>query len=220
MRIAARTFGVALAAAALFALAWLSRAPLNLESGTSAVLRISLGARPERIESCRSQTDDELAKLAPQMRQRVVCEGVTARYQLEVRRDGALLWSQLVRGGGLRHDRQLYISRALPVPAGTASFSVSLRRIDTVDTRAAANSRGGVGERPRAQRDTGPDIMLGRGQREAESRQRRRDEAVPASLDLGLDADLEPREVLLVTYDPELRTLRAVRAPRASGANK
>jgi hypothetical protein len=220
MKIAARTFGVVLASAAMLAMAWISRAPLTLESGTGAVLRISLGARPERIENCRTQTDEELAKLAPQMRQRVVCDGVTARYQLEVRRNGAVLWSQLMRGGGLRHDRQLYVSRALAVPTGIASFSVSLKRIDTVDARAAAGSSGDVSATERVQRDSGADIMLGRGLREAESRQRRREEAVPAALDLSLDATLAPHEVLLVTYDPELRTLRAVRARQTSGANK
>jgi len=220
MKLAMRALGVALGAAALLGMAWASRAPLHLESGGGAVLRISLGARPERIETCRTQTDEELAKLAPQMRQRVVCEGVTARYQLEVRRDGALLWSQLVRGGGLRHDRQLYVSRALPVPAGAASYIVHLTRVDTVDASAAAQSRDDIDEVEREGRDSAQDIMLGRSRREAEALSRRRDEAVPAELALTVDAALEQGEVLLVTYDPELRTLRAVRAPKTAGEHR
>ena len=223
MRITVRALGIALAAAGLLGMAWASRAPLRValegrDAGGSAVVRISLGARPERIESCRTQTDEELAKLAPQMRQRVVCEGVTARYQLEVRRDGALLFSQVVRGGGLRRDRQLYVSRELAVPAGNASFSVRLARIDTVAARnekdEERNQQGDKDEKRKEERMGEQDIMAGRGAREAEERRRRREESVPAELGLTIDASLEPREVLLVTYDAELRTLRAVRAPR------
>jgi len=130
------------------------------------------------------------------------------------------LWSQVVRGGGLRHDRQLYVSRTLPVPAGSASFIVRVTRIDTVDARAAADSRGDVDEAQQAPRDSGQDIMLGRGLREAESRRRRREEAVPAALALTIDATLDQGEVLLITYDPERRTLKAVRAPKTAGENR
>jgi len=220
MNIAPRALGVALAAATLMAVSWISRAPMRLSSGDGAVVRISLGARPERIENCRTQTDEELAKLAPQMRQRVVCEGVTARYLLEVRHDRTVLWSQVVRGGGLRHDRQLYVSRAIPVPAGAGSYRVSLHRVDTVDARAAATPPGDTGATIGTPADTGPDLMLGRSVREAEARSRRREEVVPATLDLSVEANLETNEVLLFTYDPEQRILKAVRAPRASGAKQ
>lgn len=214
MSTALRALGVLLALAALMAMAWASTAPLPVDTSGDAIVRVSLGARPERIETCRTQSDEELAKVAPQMRQRVVCEGVTARYRLEVRRDAQLLLSQVVRGGGLRHDRQLYVSRDLHVPPGAASFAVHITRIDT-----AASEQGGAGEagadagRKREDDDvTGhAGVIPGRAGREAEERRRRREEAIPAEVELQVDAPLAPGEVLLISYDQGARRLVARR---------
>lgn len=219
------SLAVIFTSAVLLAVAWGSVSPLRVAGADGAILRISLGARPERIETCREQSNEELAKLAPQMRQSVICEGNTARYRLQVRRNGELLHSQEVRGGGLRHDRQLYVSRDLRVPVGPAVFAVHLARIDTVATVATvANDErhderseerdGGDGDR----RAAGDDVSLpggampARATREADERRRRREESVPADLRLELDATLQPREVLLVTYDPERHRLTTVRA--------
>lgn len=209
-------------AAILLAIAWASIAPLQVARGHDAIVRISLGARAERIEICRRQTDEELAKLAPQMRQRVVCEGTTARYRLEVRRDGELLHSQIVRGGGLRNDRPLYVSRDLRVPAGPALIAVRLTRIDTIpaeqdesspddpdddddgdddadDRRAEGDGASRAGAQPPA-----------RATREREERHRRREESIPAELSLDVSVSLEPREVMLVSYDQRNRRLISV----------
>jgi len=201
MTLALRAAGVVLAAVIFLAMAWASTAPLRVAGTDDAIVRISLGALPERIETCRTQSDEELATVAPQMRQRVVCEGVTARYRLEVRRDGELLHSQVVRGGGLRHDRRLYVSRELLVPPGSAAFEIHLVRLDTV-TIHEDSARSGSDD---AEEEKGS--MPGRAKREAEERRRRREEAVPAELHLALDATLVSREVLLVSYDPESRRL-------------
>ena len=183
MRLALRAAGVAVAFGLLLAMAWASTAPLRVATSDDAILRLSLGARPERIETCRTQSDEELEKLAPQMRQRVICEGVTARYRLSVRRNGQLLHEQVVRGGGLRRDRRLYVSRDLHVRPGPSVVAVDLVRIDTVVARGEEDEE------------------------EAEERERRRVEDVPAELHLEVEVALEPREVLLVTYDPVSRRL-------------
>lgn len=209
-------------AAILLAIAWASIAPLQVARGSAAILRISLGARAERIEICRRQSDEELAKLAPQMRQRVVCEGTTARYRLEVRRDGELLHSQVVRGGGLRNDRPLYVSRDLPVPAGPAVFAVRLTRIDTIpaehdesssDDREDADNGDDDADDRRAERDDtlrAGDQPPARAMREREERHRRREESIPAELSLDVNVSLEPREVMLVSYDQRNRRLISV----------
>ncbi|MGK2934252.1 MAG: hypothetical protein ACSLFE_03285 [Gemmatimonadaceae bacterium] len=209
----------ALTAAGLLALAWGSIAPLNVARGDGAILRISLGARPERIEVCQRQTDEELAKLAPQMRQSVICEGTTARYRLEVRRNGELLHSQVVRGGGLRNDRPLYVSRDLPVPAGPAVFAVRLARIDTIPVEQRSDSSGDDDDDD----DDGDDRHVeggdvprpgdpppARARRERDERHRRQGEAIPAELGLDLNVTLEPREVVLVSYDQRSRRLISV----------
>ncbi len=205
-----RIAGVAAALLLVVVMAWASHAPLPLSTG-DAMVRISLGARPERIERCVTQTDEELAKLAPQMRQRVVCEGVTARYRLELFRDGAPLITDVVRGGGLRHDRQLYVFREVPVPAGRSALLLRLTRIDTLpDERAGSDSARGEAH---DEDEPSDDLMGDRAPREREERRRRRQEAVPAELRLEVDASLRAGEVLLLTYDPESRELRAVRPP-------
>lgn len=213
------SLAVIFTSAVLLAVAWGSVSPLRVASGADATLRISLGARPERIEICREQSNEELAKLAPQMRQSVICEGTTARYRLQVRRNGELLHSQEIRGGGLRHDRQLYVSRDLRVPVGPAVFAVYLARIDTVANDERHDERSEErDDDDDDRRAEGDDVSLpggavpARATREADERRRRREESVPADLRLELDATLQPREVLLVTYDPERHRLTTVRA--------
>jgi hypothetical protein len=217
MKIVLRAAGVIVAFGLLIAMAWASTAPLRVATSNDAILRLSLGARPERIETCRTQSDEELEKLAPQMRQRVICEGVTARYRLSVRRNGQLLHEQVVRGGGLRHDRRLYVSRDLHVRPGPGVVAVDLVRIDTVVARGEEDDEEKEHERRehREREDQLPGVVMpGRRQREAEERERRRVEDVPAELHLEVEAALEPREVLLVTYDPVSRRLVSTQRDR------
>lgn len=219
MKISLRGVSAAVVSAAILAaIAWASVAPLQVARGRDAIVRISLGARAERIEICRRQTDEELAKLAPQMRQRVVCEGTTARYRLEVRRDGELLHSQVMRGGGLRNDRPLYVSRDLPVPAGPALFAVRLTRIDTIPAEQDESSADDPDDdeddddRPVDRDGTSQagDRPPARARRETEERHRRREESIPAELSLDVNVSLEPREVMLVSYDQRGRRLISV----------
>ena len=230
MTVVMRAAGIVVGAAALAGMAWVSRAPMRLASGDRAIVRISLGARPERIERCVRQSDEELEKLAPQMRQRVICEGTAARYQLELRRGDEVLLSQLVRGGGLRNDRPLYVFREIPVPTGPSSLTLRLTRIDTVTAPAESDEddrerederrtgRDQQGERreqeerhEREERGQDRDVMSDRDERDREERRRRRDQSVPAELALEIEETLAPGEVLLLTYDPATRTLRSIR---------
>lgn len=214
MKIALRAAGIIIAFGLLLAMTWGSTAPLRVATTDDAIVRLSLGARPQRIETCRTQSDEELEKLAPQMRQRVICEGVTARYRLSVRRNGDVIHDQVVRGGGIRHDRRLYVSRDLRVPAGPAVFTVELVRIDTVSLEEDEEEEGEEEEHERA-------MSSDRQRREGEERRRRREEDVPPELRVEVAASLEPREVLLVTYDPVRRRLVTVtggESPAAGGA--
>lgn len=222
MSVVTRLAGAALAGGTLFGIAVASTAPMAVFSSRDAVVRLSLGARPERIESCTAQTNEELERVLPQMRQQMICEGTTARYRLDVRRDSALLLSRVVRGGGLRHDRQLYVFRELVVPSGPSSIDVRFVRLDTVPAerergRDDAGEQGGERRDRRDERTEGP-IAPDRARREIEERRRRREEAMPPELHLRIDVTLAPREVLLVTYDAEGRQLVAVRDPKPPAA--
>lgn len=176
---------VAMLIAAGFALA--SRVPLTAHESDDALLRLAWTARPERIERCRTLGDEELAALPAHMRQPVECESVTARYRVEVRRDGQLLAADDLRGGGLRNDRQLYHHRELRVPSGPAVFEVHVTRTHPASGAADAPQPGDS------------------------ARTRRRADEIPAALVLTESVRLAPREVMLVVYDRTARRLRAVR---------
>ena len=121
-----------------------SRARVPAHRGSAAMVRVTLSARPARDEVCRRVSDEELAKLPTHMRQRVICEGVTARYRLEVRRDGRLLESIALEGGGLRRDRQIYHFSETLVPSGRAELEVLLAAADTALYQAKRSGRNRV----------------------------------------------------------------------------
>jgi hypothetical protein len=196
----ARALGVALAAATMLGLAWASTVPLTVNPSGDAVLRVAWSARPERVEECRSQSGEELARLPAHMRQAVICEGVAASYRLEVRHQGRLLAEQIVRGGGWRRDRRLYVFREFALPPGDARVEV---RFDRIDAPAAT-------PRDEAVEETAPAAAAARtsaAHPHDASRSRPRVEAVPAQLGLDRRLTLAPREVMLVTYDPASRRL-------------
>lgn len=196
--------------------------------GDDAIVRVAWSARPERVETCRRLTEDELAKQPAHMRTRVACEGTTARYRLEISRDDVMLDTATVRGGGLRHDREVYVSREIPVPPGSGRIAVRFIRIDSSTTpieepgtEAADRAKGA--ERPggpdrkgdQAGRDSAPTPALAdRSVREEDERRRRRAQAIPPQLVIDTTVTLGPRTVLLITYDEALRRLVATEKPR------
>jgi len=195
-----RGLGAALAVAAMAGLVWASSAPMTSHGSPDALLRLAWSARPERIETCRQQSDEELARLPQHMRQAVVCDGATAAYRLEVRYNGAVIGERVVRGGGLRQDRRLYVFEEFPLPAGEAAIAVRFERLDSGTPAVAAPEN-----HPEATR------------REREANQQQRGEAVPARSSLEQRLRFSTRKVILVTYDPERRALVAVQdAPRAA----
>lgn len=183
----ARIAGLALALAAAIGVVHGSHVPLAIAGDDAAVLRVAFGARPERIEVCRRVSDAEQATLPAHMRQATSCTGTTARYHLEVQRDGVILSLAELQGGGMRSDRQLYVFREIPIPVGPSEIVVRLTRLGsaTAPDSAAAGDEASV---------------------------RRHASEVPAQLEVREHVVLRPRQVLLVTYDAERRRLHAVTA--------
>ena len=206
MSAARRAVGALIAAAAALGLAAASRVPMRVHADERARLRVAFSARPERIERCRAVDPEELAKLPAHMRQNVVCEGTTAQYRLEIRHADSVLATALLRGGGLRHDRRLYVLRELPIPPGVAVIDVRLTRIDTVS--APGSAVGGPESGP------GDPAAIDRARREVDERRRRVEDEVPSSLFFTETVTLAPREVMLVTYDQDARRFRMVRGAR------
>ncbi len=143
-----RIAGIALAVAVMAGLVWASNAPMATNRDPEARLRLAWSARPERIEKCRQQSEEELARLPAHMRQPVACEGTTAEYRLQVRVDGALVADRVVHGGGLRRDRRLYVFEEVLLPAAEATVDVRFDRVDSSEPGVAAEKR----EREEAER--------------------------------------------------------------------
>ena len=101
-------------------------------------LRLTWSARPERIEDCRQRSEEELARLPQHMRQPLACEGTNAEYTLQVRVAGKLMVDRVVRGGGMRHDRRLYVLEEVPIPPGDNDIQVRFDRIGAAPPSAPA----------------------------------------------------------------------------------
>lgn len=174
-----RLLGWTLAAALTVALAALSRAPQGMGGGDAALLRLSWSGQPERVEVCRDLSDAELRNLPQHMRQPVICEGRAVDYRLRLTVDGVALADELVTGGGLRHDRPVYLYREFPLAPGAHALVVRFERSDTTAGRGASTGTG----RPA------------------------RLDALPRALALDTTVTLPRRAVALVTYDADRQSL-------------
>ena len=186
-----RAVGGALLFVSAGVLSLLSEAPYTAEPATHGVIRLAWRARGERVRRCRRLTPDELAKLPAHMRQEEVCERAVLPYRLRVTVDGAPAIDELVRAGGAREDRPLFVFRELSVAPGAHHITV-------VFERASGGDAEDEGEDDRAQR---------REPRESAVRE------TPDHLALDETVTLAPRAILLVTYDDEGQRLRLLAAP-------
>ncbi len=190
-------------ALALVALARVSAAPVPYHSGRAALLRLSWSARPERIEVCRALSREELEEREEHMRQRVECDGRFATYDLRVTIDGKIVGESVVRGGGFRHDRSMYLLREMDIPSGKRHLQVSFTRHEkSVGDGASPASEAA------AATDTG--IFAGRATREVAERARRARAAVPPRLVLDTTIFVSDRRVVVITFDHERRALSIV----------
>ena len=191
-----RIAGIVAALLTTTGIVWASNVRMSPHSAENAMLRVAWRARPARIEVCTTASADVQASLPAHMRQTQICEGTTASYRLEVRRGDQVVVAETVRGGGLRHDRPLYVFRELAIQPGEVEVSVRFTRIEPMTPTEAA---GGTTESDlRGPRTPGRELLL----------------AVPASLSLERRLHTRPGEVTLVTYDPDRRELLVVAAPR------
>lgn len=194
--------GALISAALLVLIARASAAPVAYHDGSS-MLRLSWSARPERIETCRTRSAEELEREEEHMRQRVECTGTFASYALRVESDQRLVSESVVRGAGFRHDRPIYLLREWPVSTGVHRVRVSFTRREQPQRRDTPATK----ER-RSESDTG--IFAGRAEREDEERSRRRRAAIPGRLVLDTTLVFAPGRVVLITLNGERRMLELV----------
>lgn len=189
--------------ALLFGLTAISDAPVALHRSEASRLRLSWSARPERIESCRTLSEKELAEREEHMRQRVECEGRFATYLLRVDADGRRLHESVVRGAGLRHDRPIFLLREMDLPPGEHRIRIRFTRREKTDDDAAAYARVSS-----TRTDTG--LFAGRAEREAIEHERRARAAIPPRLELDTTIVFGADRAIIVTLDGERRSLHVL----------
>lgn len=193
-------FGLMVAVLAAATLRVVSSSTTGSESGQPARIRLSLSARPERVERCRDLSDEELAKLPAHMRLRTQCEGYSARYLMTVSVGEEQLSVDTLRGGGLRNDRPLHVFEEHDVVPGERRVVIEVTRVDETGRTAPDTIT------PSA--DTPSDTLLGgRAEREREERSRREAEAMPAHLAIDTTMNLVSGRVILVSFDQLARRL-------------
>ncbi len=176
--------GGALVLGSSAALAALSLTPYTAEPGARAVVRLAWRARGERVRECRRLTAEELARLPQHMRQEEICERRILPYRLRVDVDGARVVDELVRAGGAREDRPLFVFRDLAVTPGTHHLQVTFER-------------------------EGTPVASGReeGEETDATEAGRRARETPVRLELDAPVVLVARQIVLVTYDDERQRL-------------
>lgn len=162
-----------LAAAAVLALAGLSRMPYRASGDDQALIRLSWRIRAEQMGAeCRRPSQEELEALPPHMRNPDACVGSLRPFRLRVRVDDRTVLDDRVRPGGARRDRPVYVFRDVEVAPGERRVEITFRQ--EVD---------GAGESARA--GEGPD-----------------EDAPPGvALELRRTLRVGIREVVLITLD-------------------
>jgi hypothetical protein len=96
-----------------------------------ALVKLSLIHAGEPKHPCRERTAEELAKLAPNMRDALECPRERSDVTVELEMDGQVLYRISAPPSGLRHDLPSAVYRRLAVPAGRHVFRARLA--DTPD---------------------------------------------------------------------------------------
>lgn len=92
-----------------------------------SVVKISFIHHGERAQPCRKVTEEELAKLPPNMRNPVQCGRERVPVAIEVAIDGTPVYSHLAKPSGLSRDGASSVYHRLEVPAGEHRVRVRLR---------------------------------------------------------------------------------------------
>lgn len=96
-----------------------------------ALVRLSFGHASKPVAPCRERTDEELAKLPPNMRVKLDCPRERSPVRVQIEMDDEPLYDIRVLPAGLKRDGVATVYRRLAVPAGRHEFEARLS--DTAD---------------------------------------------------------------------------------------
>jgi len=124
-----RVAGQVLAYAALAVLVgYFSMAPAyTTRDATKAEIKLSFSHAGARIQECRRYTQEELAKLAPNMRRAMDCPRERVALAVELDLDGTPLYRAMLPPSGAWKDGQSSVYRRFVVAPGTYRLAMRLR---------------------------------------------------------------------------------------------
>ncbi len=91
-----------------------------------ALVKVSFTHTAQRIGECRRRSDEELAKLPPNMRIREECPRERAPVRIELDIDGEPAYRDLLQPSGLSRDGATSVYRRIPVTAGSHHIEARL----------------------------------------------------------------------------------------------
>ena len=92
----------------------------------TGVLTLSVTHSGDRSAACRQLSEEELAKLPPNMRRSEVCERRRPPVTVELAVDGAILYRATVAPSGIAGDGSSHLHERFALPAGEHALSVRL----------------------------------------------------------------------------------------------
>jgi hypothetical protein len=117
---------LAYAAFAAF-LGYFSTSPAyRLRGDAEAVVKLSFTHSARLVRPCRERSEAELAKLAPNMRQKMDCPRERSPVRVELDMDGKPLYRIEAPPAGLHRDGAATVYRRLAIPAGRHQFRARL----------------------------------------------------------------------------------------------
>lgn len=93
----------------------------------AAQIKVSFSHAAERVEPCRELSPAEIAELAPNMRQAMVCERERLPLVVELDIDGERVYAETVEPSGLWDDGAASVYARLPVAPGEHRIAIRLR---------------------------------------------------------------------------------------------
>jgi hypothetical protein len=103
-----------------------SRPAFEVMPRDQALVRLSFSHGAKPVTPCRERSEEELAKLPPNMRVKLDCPRERAPVKVEIEMDGQPLYAIVAPPAGIKRDGASTVYRRLPVTAGKHAFKARL----------------------------------------------------------------------------------------------
>lgn len=98
-----------------------------------AMIKIALAHGGQHKGGCREPTEEELARLPPNMRRKLICGRERLPVTVELEIDGETVYSRTLQPAGIRNDGPSRVYASFPVETGTRTVTARLRDSDRAE---------------------------------------------------------------------------------------